>query len=228
MTVRSKAASEKLQGGIVGWLKFAAILTIAFAVSPSTPANAFSPKDSTPGPVRNEAIDSDAVFAGLTVIKENVLGTMRGGFRVGGLDIGIGANVRTLFDGQVALESLITLTESGLVSRPVGANGETATRPGLTIIGSGGSQSRLRDSAPASVRLPGLNGSQGAVLNDNRGFTASLHQITRDRILSTVINQASGRRIRHEINVDVTIRNFRQFQQAVRSAVLPNRIANIR
>lgn len=196
-----------------------AVIATATASLP-TQANPLAPTRLSTSVLDNDARDSNDVFADLPVITDGELGAMRGGFRIAGLDISIGANMRTLVDGQVALESLITLSGTGPAVHSVTSRTAASGRPGLTVIAGNGSGPTLLDVTPATARLPGLEGSQGVVLNDARGFTAALQLIRNDQIVSILLNQATGRTIRHEVSVDVTVRNFRQFQQAIRSATL--------
>ncbi|MGH9957682.1 MAG: hypothetical protein ACREBC_11230 [Pyrinomonadaceae bacterium] len=173
-------------------------------------------------------MEEPAAFAWLPLIGEAELKAMRAGVSVSGLDISIGTNIRTLLDGQVALESSISLSETGLMTQTVLSPSDgTPLQEGLTLVLGDGSGKKLNELTPATVDLPGLEGSIGVVLYDAKGFTAVLHQINANQILSALINQASGRHISHEVNVDVTVANFRQFQQAVQNATLAARLTDL-
>jgi hypothetical protein len=74
--------------------------------------------------------------------------------------------------------------------------------------------------------LAGLRGAGGAVLKDESGVTAALSRITPDQFLGVVVNTASGRDVRLEMNLDVTIRNFTDFQQQVRNVLFTDRLAD--
>jgi hypothetical protein len=76
---------------------------------------------------------------------------------------------------------------------------------------------------PATVDLSGLRDAVGVRLNDRKGFTAALHQVNRERIASLIVNTASGRKIRQELDVRVDVANFRQFQRSARQAILNSR-----
>ena len=199
------------------------VVMLAILLSTQQPVKAdfTSTKRFLPSPVKEGIIVSDNVFAGITVFSNHELGDMRGGFRIGGLDINIGAIVKTFIDGHLALESQLTLAGNGISTNTITSNGI----PGSTIISSDGSGPTLQDVTPAGVNLDGLEGSQGIVVNDARGFTAALQIIQNDRVLSTVFNRASGRRIRHDVHVDITIRNFQQLQRTARNGRLIQRIS---
>lgn len=77
---------------------------------------------------------------------------------------------------------------------------------------------------PAQVDLTGLDGAQGVTLNDRKGVTSVLHQATRERITSFVVNSASGRDIRQDLDISVTVRKFVEFQKATRQAIMNSRL----
>lgn len=171
------------------------------------------------------SVDADRVFSDIPVISSNELGDMRGGFRVGGLDINIGAIVRTFIDGRLALHSQLTVADDGNIQNSV-VSPVSSEITGATIISNDSNGSTLQEATPAGVNLEGMEGSEGVIVNDNRGFTAALQNIRKDRFLTTIVNRASGRSIRHKVNVDVTIKNFTQLQRHARSARLAQRITH--
>ena len=148
------------------------------------------------------------------------LAALRGGLRVGGLDMEFAANVRTLVNGTLVLESTTSLTPGGMLttqsSMPtVGVNPQTLS----FVSGQGGGQSTV---LPAT--LSGLAGHTGVVVEDPSGLTTALHSVTRDQILGVVLTTASDQQIRQEINVEVTVANFGRFQESVRSALFRGRL----
>jgi hypothetical protein len=169
--------------------------------------------------IKESVVHSDDVFSEITVISNNELGGIRGGFRVGGLDINIGAIVRTFIDGRLALQSQLTVANNGSFKNTITSPASSGI-PGATVISKNGPS--LQAVTPKGVNLEGLEGSEGIVINDGRGFTAVLQNVGRSRILNTIVNQSSGRKIQHKVDVDVTIKNFSQLQRATRRAVLTN------
>lgn len=235
---------------------------------------------------------STHLFAPFPVISQDEMARLRGGFDVAGLNLEFGANVRTLIDNVVRLETVVQFTPAGLVSshpdlaqvttsapntggaqfanvtrqmaglvknlakgavKGTGATanqanhlsglqdlanrikGEaltsagsaaasgnraqqagTAANPTVSRVGSGGTQ----------IDLSGLGDSiRGVVLNDTKGLTAAIQGIAQNQITSTVINQANDRRIQVQLDLQVDIKNFSQYSEALRSSLLNQRLA---
>lgn len=183
-------------------------------------------------------------FHNMTVIGERELDDLRGGFSIGGLEIDFGVAVRTLVDGALAFETRASFTGTDLVSDPQhltsgqrAANvnvistesqfGAPDASPRSTPIRSGNvSGQSINEIVPQRMDLSGLTSASGVVINDDKGFTAILHDITRSRILSAVITASDGRDIRHEMNIKVIVSNFNEFHQNALSASLKNRFSN--
>jgi len=150
----------------------------------------------------------------------DLLAALRGGLRVGGLDMEFAANVRTLVNGALVLESTTNLTPGGTTatqsSMPtMGVNPQTLS----FVSGQGGAQS---SALPAN--LSGLAGQTGVVVADPTGLTTALHSVTREQILGVVLTTASNQQIRQEVNVEVTVSNFGRFQNTARNALFSGRL----
>ena len=168
---------------------------------------------------------SDSLGA-LSSIAEIELDDIRGGFNIAGLEMDFGANVRTFINGALALETVITATDAGITSQSVTpSDGSVTGVPGLTLVFGDGSGPTIGDVSPPNVDLSALERASGAVLNDSNGFTAALHQINTDQILGVLVNTAAGRTIGTQLDVNITVSNFRQFQQSVRNAKIAHRLA---
>ena len=159
-------------------------------------------------------------FDAIPTASLDLLAALRGGLRVGGLDMEFAANVRTLVNGTLVLESITNLTPGGTTATQttmptVGVNPQTLS----FVSGQGGA---LSNALPAN--LSGLAGQSGVVIEDTSGITTALHSVTRDQILGVIFTTASSQQIRQEINVDVTVSNFGQFQNAARSALFSGRL----
>jgi hypothetical protein len=161
-------------------------------------------------------------FETLAVISADELAELRGGFEISGLQIDIGAYIRTFIDGMQVLESIVNLTGSDVTAAgdpSVSTVLNIIELPGLQIVDtSAGGLAGLRDQIPDQVDLGALNDANGVILNDSKGFTAALHQIDRSQIVSALVNTANGRHLRQEVDVTVDIANFKQFQRTARSA----------
>lgn len=159
-------------------------------------------------------------FDAIPTVSPDVLATQRGGLRVGGLDMEFAANVRTLVNGALVLETITSLTPGGTTSTQASMPGTVMAPQALSFVsGQGNAQS---NALPAN--LSGLAGQTGVVIEDPTGVTAALHNVTREQILGVIFTSASDQQIRQEINVEVTVSNFGQFQQAAQSALFSGRL----
>ncbi len=207
-------------------LALVSALAAAVVALTNTRAESLSPTGLRTDPPAASHIDSSDSFGGLAVTGESELGNIRGGFSLAGLKMDFGANVRTFIDGVLSLETVVTMTGAGITSQQVTPPGGSVPNvPGLTLVFGDGSGSAIGDFIPPNVDLSGLVRGSGVVLNDSKGFTAVLHQINKDHILGMLVNAATGRTIRHKLDINVTVSNFRQFQQTVGDAKLATRLA---
>lgn len=167
-----------------------------------------------------------------TVLSQIELEAQRGGFSFAGLNFEFGANIRSFIDNRLVLESIITITQEGTIQHQAVSlpdNMPDTTR-GTNVApqpGSGTPQSVITN-APPNVDLSGLGNALGVSVNDHKGFTAALHEATRQRITSTLVNTANHRDLRQELEVRVNVENFRQFHQNVRQSLLNNRLDSSR
>lgn len=201
------------------------LIIVFFAVFLTMPRSSKADFTSTdrlsPAPNKENFVDSSKVFAELTVINIDELSNMRGGFNIGGTDINIAAFIRTLIDGRVALESQLTVAGTGIVTSSTTATG----LPGTSVISRNDSGSSLQNVTAKGSKLDVFQGGEGIVINDNRGLTSVINNVQKNRFLSTIINRASGRKIQHKVEIDVTIKNLRQLQITSRLARLTNRLS---
>lgn len=131
------------------------------------------------------------------VIQAADLAAMRGGLRVAGLEFSVGAVVRTLIDGSLILESNIDI-------------GDASAPPAIMHA--------LHSGSPLMLINRGDN---GFVISDAKGYTEVTHDISRDRIVATVVNQANQRRVQLELDVNITVQNLQQVQaQGARNHLL--------
>jgi hypothetical protein len=180
-------------------------------------------------------------FRNLAVVDERELAAARGGLELGGLSLEFGADVRTYVDGSLALQTLVNMVDDRLVSHtishiaPETAVTNTATDTGASANAATTASTEANNtgaaSAPtapgkvaATVNLAGLPNGSRVVLSNSSGITAVVHQVTRERILSALVNTANNRVLQQKLNVNVTIHNFRQYQQAVRDALLNSQL----
>lgn len=125
------------------------------------------------------------------------LADQRGALRLpGGMEIGFGASVRTFVDGALVLESNLVWTDQGAM--------RTEAAPSLDGQGQGG-QVTLSD---ASAQI------LGKALAGDGGSTVVLHELDAARIANVVVNTASNRDIRQEVQIDLAIPELSRFQQS--------------
>lgn len=158
-----------------------------------------------------------------TVIAEAELDQMRAGFNIGGLDVDFGARLQTMIDNSIELVSVVNFTRAGadIVS-------QTFRDPSLAASQVGpGTGLSVTDVTPGSVNLAGLADFSGIALNDPKGFTAALHNITRNAIVSGVVSNASGRNIQQRIDVDVRLNNIGALRAAKQRAAIVDSFAGI-
>jgi hypothetical protein len=159
-------------------------------------------------------------FDAIPTASLDLLAALRGGLQVGGLDMEFAANVRTLVNGTLVLESITSLTPGGTTATQSSMPNTGIDPQTLSFVsGRGGAQA---NALPAT--LSGLAGQTGVVVEDPTGLTTALHSVTRDQILGVVLTTASNQQIRQEVNVEVTVSNFGRFQDAARSALFSGRL----
>lgn len=237
MRTDTRAAPCRLfrHGGPALTTALAALSATAGAVLPSTPG--------------------DDVFHDLPALATDELQALRGGFEFAGLKFDFAAQLRTFVDGRLALETLITYTDSGMASQqqptlspgiatqpsaatpPAGAGQPAETPPATSVTAPGITESVQllgpeQDQTPAQLNLPGidlagLKDATGILINDRKGAILALHEATRERITSTVVNQADGRDIRQQLDISVTVGNYQQFRDSLRSSILNGRLTAV-
>lgn len=125
---------------------------------------------------------------------------LRGGFMVApGIEVQFGAQITTYFDGQPALSTQLTWTDAGaVVESTIGALGRQL--------------STMSEPERAELGLGGLDGLGGVLVSDAAGVTAMVHNLTNGALQNIIINDASGRDLRQEIDVTLTLPGFEVVQ----------------
>ncbi|TLF52075.1 hypothetical protein FEI13_05965 [Halomonas urmiana] len=163
----------------------------------------------------------DGFYRG-TVIADEEMGQMRAGFNFGGLDVDFGARLQTLIDNRVEMVSVVNFTQAGanLVS-------QTFRDPDGAAIPVGNGAISVTDATPGGVDLTGLADFSGIALNDAKGFTTALHNITRDAIISGVVSNASSRNIQQRIDISVRLNNIGALDAARKRAAILDSFSGI-
>ena len=155
------------------------------------------------------------------VLEAADLAALRGGFSLRGLEMEFGASLRSFQDGRLLMETLVNVTDRGTRTTTTIPRALDTLSPGPDTAARTGSRPPAAD---RGIELNGLGNAGRVVVNDARGVTASIHEVTRQRILGVLVGRATDTALRQEAQVDVTIRNFSQFQQTVRQAILNNHL----
>ncbi|QYF86852.1 hypothetical protein [Brevundimonas sp. PAMC22021] len=124
------------------------------------------------------------------------LAELRGGFLVaGGIQLDFGAVVRTYVDGQLALESRLQWTDQGAVTSQ-----SLGSVPGAVDL-AGAMDQALK----AGLDIQALGSGQGVLLADGSGATALIQNIGRDGIQNVIVNNADGRNLRQEVEINLAL-----------------------
>ncbi|MEQ1808375.1 MAG: hypothetical protein ABL889_00515 [Terricaulis sp.] len=158
------------------------LLSTAFMVMLATPAWA-----------------DDSWASDIEVMSAEDLDAHRGGFAIGNLNINFGATVTTLVNGAPALVTTLTWTETGsVIQQTVGDIGQN-----------------IADMSVAqreALGLGGLENAGGLVIDDEDGVTALVHNVTGGALQNIIINNAMGRDISQEIDVQLELPGFEGLQ----------------
>ncbi|MBX3428476.1 MAG: hypothetical protein KF779_02715 [Hyphomonadaceae bacterium] len=138
----------------------------------------------------------------IEVMSVDDLDANRGGFSFGNLNFNFGATVTTLVNGVPALVTNITWTDVGaLVDQTVGQVGQD-----------------ISDMTPEQLQALGLNGLDGVggvVIDDEAGVTALVHNVTQGSLQNIIINNATGRDLTQQVDVNLTLPGFELIQSAL-------------
>ena len=141
-------------------------------------------------------------LAGLEVISSEELAQHRGGFAWKGVQIGLGAEISTYLNGQLALQTTISWTETG-------AQTTQFVSGALTPADAAQLQAGILTSGGISMRVGNSD-----VFLANGGQTAIIHQ-TDGAIQNILVNTASDVEVTQMVDAALDLGNFGQFQQSL-------------
>ncbi|WP_168015225.1 hypothetical protein [Halomonas salinarum] len=156
-----------------------------------------------------------------SIIPLDAMDELRGGFSIGGVDVDFGATLQTKIDGMVRMQTQLAFSQAGInvVSEDV-----YDASPNTTSIGPKGTS--ITQVAPKTFNLAGLADFSGVAFSDAGSFTAALHNITRNAIMSAVVSNGSGQNISQSIDVSVSLKNVEALQSAKTHSAIMRSIAN--
>jgi predicted double-glycine peptidase len=136
-------------------------------------------------------------------VADSELDDMRGGWMVDGIQFNFGAVMQTMVNGQLAFQTQLTWTANGpQVTQMVGGNVVKGTTTTGQITG---------------LNLQGFTPDQVALMNN--GATALIQKVTGGTVQNIVINTANGQNIQQSTQLQLTIPNLAQLQQAYQQNV---------
>jgi hypothetical protein len=139
---------------------------------------------------------------GVEVMQEEELSDLRGGIAIAGIDINFGAVITTYLNGTPVITTQLTWTDAGaVVEETVGSVGQNIDD--------------LTDEARAALGIDGLEGANGIVIDDEAGITALVHNVTNGALQGIIINNATGRDLRQDIDITLTAPGFDLVQSAL-------------
>lgn len=153
------------------------------------------------------AFADEAIFTFATPVSDAELGSQRGGFTVGGLDISLGAEIRTFVDGQLALMTTINwdANQASSVTQQFGGAVIPASAAEL--------QNNILRIGDINLRV----GDASGVYLANAGQTAIVQQ-TQSGIQNILVNTASNTAIQTQIDARFDVANYAAFQGSIQPA----------
>jgi hypothetical protein len=139
-------------------------------------------------------------LAGVESVPDKELAGYRGGFVWEGVQIGLGAEIRTFLNGQLVLQTNITWT-------PAGAQTTRFVSGALTPVDAAQLEAGILSTGGITMKV----GDQSVFLA-NEGQTVFVHG-TNGSIQNILINRANNITAREEIDATLDLQNFGQFQQ---------------
>lgn len=175
---------------------------VAFVAAWLMPGVAQAEVQSTePAPDQPEGastIDPEGQLAGMEVVSDEELSDQRGGFVVAGMDVRLGAEMRTYMNGELVLRTVVNWDDAGI--RTEQAHSNALTPSSQAAIQGGIASGNGRAESPFYL----ANGGQTA-----------LSQSIDGAIQNVIVNRASGMAFSQETTANIDIAGYRNFQNEV-------------
>jgi hypothetical protein len=160
----------------------ALILTSAWLIAGAAPAFAASDE-----------------LADLEVVSDSELAQQRGGFALAGMEVSLGAEIRTFLDNQLVLQTNVSWTSTGAVTTQ-------AVSGALTEAGAAQLQAGILNSGGITMRV-----GDEAVFLANGGQTAIMHR-TESGLQNVIVNTANEVAIRQEVDAVLDLGGMGDFE----------------
>lgn len=141
-------------------------------------------------------------IAGMQKVSDAELAQNRGGFVWAGVEVSLGAEMRTYLNGNLVLQTDLSWT-------PDGAQKTQMVSGALTKVDAATLQSGLLSGSGISVHV-----GNDSVFLANQGQTI-LSQRTDNGLQNVLINRASNLQISQQVDATIGLKNFGQFQNGV-------------
>lgn len=146
----------------------------------------------------NAPVAGDEIFGTLEAVGDEELSEQRGGFTVNGLDIRLGAQIRTYLDGNLVLQTTVNWGETGSSHTEVMSGALTpadAAQLQAGILSTGGITMKVGDNV---------------VYLANQGQTALMHR-TDGGLQNVLINTASNVKFTQEVDAHLDLGGYQEF-----------------
>ncbi|MNE13655.1 hypothetical protein D3C80_1064970 [compost metagenome] len=143
---------------------------------------------------------------GPQALSDEELSGLRGGFlTTNGFTFGFGVVIRSYVDDRLALETRMTWTPTGPVTQQT--RGDV---PGMTDLASA-----LTSLLNSGIDLRNLGGTSGGVaLVGGDGATALIHNVTSGQLQNLIVNSASNRDLRQDMELNLYLPDLAAMQAA--------------
>lgn len=143
---------------------------------------------------------------GPQALSDEELSGLRGGFlTTNGFTFGFGVVIRSYVDDRLALETRMTWTPTGPVTQQT--RGDV---PGMTDLASA-----LTSLLNSGIDLRNLGGTSGGVaLVGGDGATALIHNVTSGQLQNLIVNSASNRDLRQDMELNLYLPDLATMQAA--------------
>lgn len=143
---------------------------------------------------------------GAQSLSDEELSGLRGGFlTANGFTFGFGVVIRSYVNDQLALQTRLTWTPTGPVTEQIRGDA-----PGLTDLASA-----MTSLLNSGIDLRGLSGTSGGVaLVSGEGATALIHNVTTGQLQNLIVNSASDRNLRQDMELNLYLPDLAAMQSA--------------
>jgi hypothetical protein len=162
----------------------------------------------------NTPLPGDEVFASRVPVSDVELAEQRGGFTYSGMDIKLGAEIRTYLDGELALRTTVSWGDQGTSHTEV-------LSAALTPADAAQLQQGILSSGGITMRV---GGSQ--VFLANQGQTALIHR-TDGGLQNVLINTANDVNIMQEVDASLDLGGYDGFSAGLTAERLGNAVGDV-